>query len=175
MTDTLFQDEPKPKRRTSSIDNSTPEAQLYLAYPRRKARASALSAIRKALKIVDYYTLMDAVVVYSKSVEVRRLITAGQQEFIPYPATWFNSQSWLDDVIETPATKRTRDRERMNRCFKRVKSMQRDVVEVAIAKIKAAKPHAWTSYDYLDTQQGTDDGKRLCVRVCELMDGEAER
>lgn len=68
--------------------------------------------------------------------------------------------------------RRRRQRDEMDECFARVATMDRTNVEVAIARLHAINPATYGGYDYLDTQVGTDDGKRLCVRICQLYNAE---
>ena len=67
---------------------------LYMAYPRKVARAAALRAIKKSLRSEEFEVLMEAVLSYAKSRE-------GQdKQYTPYPATWFNQERWADDREE---------------------------------------------------------------------------
>tara|TARA_R110000824_G_scaffold155562_1_gene328327 strand:+ start:453 stop:1016 length:564 start_codon:yes stop_codon:yes gene_type:complete len=64
---------------------------LYLAYPRKVARAAALRAIRKALIGEPFDLLLDAVQEYADA-------RNGQDsQFTPHPSTWFNQERWADD------------------------------------------------------------------------------
>jgi hypothetical protein len=69
---------------------------IYNAYPRKTQRASAIRAISKALKSETFENLLQAVNEYADSPKVK----STQKEYIPYPATWFNSESWKDDRLE---------------------------------------------------------------------------
>ena len=73
---------------------------IYLAYPRKVGRGAALKAISKALQIVPFDTLLEAVEAYAKS----RVDENGQfrddRKYTPHPSTWFNQQRWADDPEE---------------------------------------------------------------------------
>jgi len=65
--------------------------QIYNAYPRKKGKGQAVRAIRSAIKKIEPVLLLEAVHKYADSV-------AGQApQYIPYPATWFNGERWLDE------------------------------------------------------------------------------
>ena len=74
---------------------------VYREYPKKVAKGQAIKAIRRALKMASPAELIDAVREYAAAV------TDLDPQFIPYPATWFNGQKWLDDRREW-----TRHRER---------------------------------------------------------------
>ncbi len=164
MTDALFEDE-KPDTRALAI---------YQAYPLHRARAAALKAIEKALEKVDFDTLMAAVVRWANSAEVAKHFRDGNHGMVKRCATWMHDECWDDEIPETAADKRKRQRDEMDACFERVKRMDRDKVEVAIATLKAQKPHAWGSWNYMDIEygKGDDDVMRLCVRICQLVNSE---
>ena len=64
---------------------------IYNAYPRKKGKGQAVRAIRSAIKKIEPVLLLEAVHKYADSV-------AGQApQYIPYPATWFNGERWLDE------------------------------------------------------------------------------
>ena len=69
---------------------------IYLAYPRKVGRGAALKAISKALQIVPFDTLLEAVEAYAKS----RVDENGQfrdaRKYTPHPSPWFNQQRWAD-------------------------------------------------------------------------------
>lgn len=83
---------------------------LYAIYPRKLGKQDGIKAIIKALKIVSFETLKEAVEEYSAAVKIT-LQTHGRGEikFVPYPEKWFNAQRWLDDRSEwiKPPPKRT--------------------------------------------------------------------
>lgn len=85
--------------------------------------------------------------------------------------------NWPKFVGGTVADRRKRKRDEMDECFERVKRMDRDKVEVAMATLKAQKPHVWGSWNYMDIEhgKGNDDVMRLCVRICQLVNAEAGR
>jgi hypothetical protein len=71
---------------------------IYWAYPRHKEPANAYRAIEKALNSIDspdpYTDLLAVVREYAQS-------TAGNQgRFTPYPASFFNAKSYLEDPSE---------------------------------------------------------------------------
>src|SRR3990167_1862607 len=73
-------------------------ADLYSAYPRKVGKGKAMKAIRLALKKTTFDVLREAVVAFAKARE-------GQdQQFTPYPATWFNEERWNDDRREWSRT-----------------------------------------------------------------------
>ncbi len=67
---------------------------IYEAYPRKVGRGAALKAIVKALKLVPFEELLEAVREYARAREGQ------EREFTPYPATWFNQERWADDREE---------------------------------------------------------------------------
>ena len=67
--------------------------QLYALYPRKAGKAQAFKAIRAALGKISFDELFAVVAEYADSPKVK----ATPQKFIPYPATWFNGERWLDD------------------------------------------------------------------------------
>ncbi len=69
---------------------------IYNAYPRKIARCPALASITKALKKCPYEELLKRVESYRE--KIRREGT--KLEFIPYPASWFNADRWLDEEQE---------------------------------------------------------------------------
>lgn len=104
-TERLFEDG-EPKRMRAAIDNTTPEALLYLAYPLHLARGAALKMIRRALKTIDFDTLMAGIERYKNSDEVQGHIASGNHQFIKRCATWFDDECWDDETPETPYQKR---------------------------------------------------------------------
>lgn len=64
---------------------------IYQAYPKHVAKADAIKAIQKAMKKVEPQRLLDAVTAYAKAV------AGSDAQFIPYPASWFNSERYSDD------------------------------------------------------------------------------
>lgn len=68
---------------------------LYLIYPRKVKKKAAFRAIEKALKEVPFSQLVEAVTAYREVCN-----RCSKREFIPYPATWFNSGQWDDDPVE---------------------------------------------------------------------------
>ena len=67
---------------------------IYEAYPKKVGKAKALTAIKVALKKIAFDDLLGAVREYAEC-------RAGpDQQFTPYPATWFNQERWKDDRKE---------------------------------------------------------------------------
>jgi len=78
-----------PKRGTTVVPQADFD-EFYQLYPRKKKPADALKAYHKARKIASKEDILQG---------VRNLIAENKElQFIPYPATWLNSQSWLDEV-----------------------------------------------------------------------------
>ena len=69
--------------------------------------------------------------------------------------------------------KRQRLREEMDQCYGRVHQMKRFFVEAAIERLVAKYPNMRGVIDFGDTRQPSDDGKRLCIQICKLLDAEA--
>ncbi len=78
---------------------------IYQAYPRKKEPAHARKAIAKALKLIhrsgpldghetaESY-LLDRVKAYAEAMRLQ------EKQFIPYPATWFNAESYNENQTE---------------------------------------------------------------------------
>jgi len=62
-------------------------------YPRKADKGHADSAYRKARKIADEATLLNAVVAFA------RRVADSDPQYIPYPGKWLNGQQWLDEDI----------------------------------------------------------------------------
>lgn len=94
---TLF-DTGEPPRPTEPMRGGPPTKaeRIYNAYPKKVSKGPAILAICKALKAVDFDLLLTATKAYARSV---KHIQRGSEEWrrVPYPATWFNAQKWLDD------------------------------------------------------------------------------
>lgn len=76
---------------------------IYKAYPKKVAKAAALTAIKKALKELaadgtddPVAYLLEAVSEYAKS----RSVKEGDRQFIKHPSTWFNQACYEDDRSE---------------------------------------------------------------------------
>ena len=67
---------------------------IYAAYPRKVGRGAAIKAISKALKIVPFDELLEAVEMYARSRDGQ------ERQFTPHPSTWFNQERWTDDRSE---------------------------------------------------------------------------
>lgn len=70
---------------------------LYWAYPRHLEPKPAKRAIEGALKKASFAELLDAVTEFAAIVNV---MDKDQKRFVPYPATWFNAERWLEDRDE---------------------------------------------------------------------------
>jgi hypothetical protein len=67
---------------------------FWTAYPKKKAKGSAHTAFRKAIKKTDVQTLLQAI--DAQKVSEQWVKESGR--FIPYPATWLNQERWGDEV-----------------------------------------------------------------------------
>ena len=85
---------PKPKGKKASKINAELIAEIYSIYPRKSGFARAMKAIEKALQRVDSKTLIKRVKDYRDAVAKWR---AGDEDYVPYPASWFNDSRWMDD------------------------------------------------------------------------------
>lgn len=84
----------------------TPEA-IYQAYPRKVGKKDALKAIANAIKTLDQEkatrsqspaaTILEATKAYATAVATWPL---KDRAYIPFPATWMNRGSYLDDPKE---------------------------------------------------------------------------
>jgi len=95
---------PIPKKTIAQNDLNEIET-IYDAYPRKVGKVKAIQAIEKALTKISNGELLAAVKEYAKS------RAASEQQFTPYPATWFNQERWNDDRSEwkSDKTRKTRD------------------------------------------------------------------
>lgn len=74
---------------------------IYDAYPRKVAKKEAMRAIERAIKRgVEPAALLEGARRYAKCV------AATEQQFIPYPATWFNGERYLDVQLESIRSER---------------------------------------------------------------------
>jgi hypothetical protein len=85
----------------SALPSVSKEEAIYQAYPRKQGRKEALKAIAKALSSLsfeepprDHAWLLGRVQAYAAAVA---LWPAGDERFIPHPATWFNKGNYDDD------------------------------------------------------------------------------
>ncbi len=67
---------------------------IYAAYPRQNNPVAAKTAIGKALDIVPFHELLDAVREYAEATESW---SEADRQFIPYPQKWFNQRRWEED------------------------------------------------------------------------------
>jgi len=86
-TDQLF------KLKATPLDIEAQAEKLYGMYPRKKSKGSALTSIRRALRKATFDVLADAVAEYSRACKA----TQKDEQYIPYPATWFNGECWKDN------------------------------------------------------------------------------
>lgn len=80
--------------RSDPGEKATIAEQIYQEYPRKVAKQDAIKAIKKALKRNDPEMILRKVKEYAEA------ITWQESRFIPYPATWFNSERFNDDPAE---------------------------------------------------------------------------
>jgi len=67
---------------------------IFHAYPRRVARGAAIRAIAKALKVMPYDDLLEAVREYARAREGQ------ERQYTPHCATWMNQERYADDREE---------------------------------------------------------------------------
>jgi hypothetical protein len=85
-----------PPRRDCVNDNvsmTSPEEEIYAAYPRKIGQPVALRAIRRALSKRPYEFLLERTRLFAQTCN-------SPAEFIPHPTTWFNQARFNDE----PAT-----------------------------------------------------------------------
>lgn len=70
--------------------------EIYNLYPRKCSRPDAIRAIQKAIAVHDFEFVKERTAKYA---EVRRH-TKNEVPQVPYPATWFNAERFLDDEEE---------------------------------------------------------------------------
>ena len=86
------------KRKRAPSQHTSQEAlTIYGAYPRRVARAHALRAIANALEKHSAEHLLERTKAFAAAVA---FWPEADRQFVPYPATWYNRESFDDD----PAT-----------------------------------------------------------------------
>ncbi len=92
---------------TESYPSTTPKPPkgfdvFWKAFPRKEAKGAAEKAWQKIPKPMETLPLMlSAIERQKKSDQWRK--EGGQ--FIPHPATWLNKKRWLDEAVETGASK----------------------------------------------------------------------
>lgn len=79
---------------------------IYTAYPKKKGKGAADRAIRSALKKLPFDDLLQAVQKFAEAEKGK------DPKYIPYPATWFNQERWLDenDPPALPSLSKIRER-----------------------------------------------------------------
>lgn len=85
-TDTSTKDTSSSKRDDGAFD------EFWKQYPRKVGKEAAKKAWKKALRLTDADTIMQAVKSYPFD-------TKDGGKFIPHPATWLNQGRWEDDVV----------------------------------------------------------------------------
>lgn len=91
--------EQKPSRAKPARGKFSSESQvLYGLYPRHDGKIAALKAIDKALKMKPFDDMLLLVKAYARKVSVE----GTEEQFIPYPATWFNAGRYEDDMTPRP-------------------------------------------------------------------------
>ena len=75
--------------------------EIYRAYPRRIGRPEALRAIEKALHTIA--PAKDAEWLLGRTRAFARQRQGEEEQFTPYPATWFNGGRYDDDGLDSPA------------------------------------------------------------------------
>jgi hypothetical protein len=82
---------PSPPEGDSATDNGFRLAQeIYAAYPRKVAQRNGMRAIERALRKYPAEFLLERTRQYAATYK-------GEQQFIPYPATWFNGERFNDE------------------------------------------------------------------------------
>ena len=96
--------------------------EFYKIYPRKEKPLRAKRAFISALKVVDYETLLKAVLRFASD---PNLPTAKQ--FIPHPATWLNDGGWesesLPERVKSPEEKAAEEKQRIE--YQRDRDMER--------------------------------------------------
>ena len=65
----------------------------WLQYPRKDAKVPAKRAYKTARKSATAQVILNGIICQKP-----RLIAVTDPKFIPLPATWLNSQRWLDET-----------------------------------------------------------------------------
>ena len=76
--------------------------EIYQAYPRHLGKGDALKAIKKALESIDDPTPVESLLAIVREYAESPAGQLGQ--YTPYPASWFNAKSYLDDPKEWEKT-----------------------------------------------------------------------
>lgn len=80
-------------RTVSDVVDSEAES-IYLTYPKKVGRKTALKSIERAMKAFGADKLMAATVAYAEAV---KLWPEADRQYVPHPATWFNQGRYEDD------------------------------------------------------------------------------
>lgn len=78
-------------------DGLTVDERIYQAYPRKVGKKTALKAIAVALRAIPASELLAKVQAYKQATDTW---PQTERKFIPFPATWFNRGSYMDDPKE---------------------------------------------------------------------------
>ena len=91
--------EQKPSRAKAVPSKPSAECEtLYGLYPRHIGKVAAIKAIQKALKLKPFDAMLLAVRAYVRKIEIE----GTEEQFIPYPASWFNAGRYEDDMTPHP-------------------------------------------------------------------------
>lgn len=74
--------------------------QIYMVYPRKIARPSALRAICRALRKVPFQILLEKTKKFADITAKNLAADADSKRFVPHPATWFNQERYNDNPAE---------------------------------------------------------------------------
>ena len=87
--------------------------ELYKLYPRHVGLRAALKAIRSAIRRVQEQENPppDPVVYLAKKVKAYAESDLPEARYVPYPATWFNGDRWLDEPDKPQKRKPNRFRD----------------------------------------------------------------
>ncbi len=107
---------------------------VYEAYPRKVARKAAIRAVLKAIQAHGFDKVMGATVEYGKT------RNGEDQQFTPYPATWFNQQRYLDD----PATWRQSNGKPAHRLDELTRQLTRQLAQMDSASMREKSQPGFT-------------------------------
>jgi hypothetical protein len=88
------------QRQTACLPDSdglSEAERIYQAYPRKVGKKTALKAISAALRAMPASELLAKVQAYKLATDKWPV---HERQFIPFPATWFNRGSYMDDPKE---------------------------------------------------------------------------
>lgn len=88
--------DPAKKKRINPADVEA----IYRAYPRKVAKHQGCKAIEKAIKSgCDPAELLRLTLAFASTNPTRGAKAAGEDNFCPYPSTWFNQKRFKDDDV----------------------------------------------------------------------------